>query len=270
MKKRIIIFSTILIILSLILLGFANWNTIKTDKVELSNENPIALKSQNLNKILNKRVPDLYYGVDARFAAVKKSDVHKATTIYDFLNEGEKQQIEHINSVKLILVENNQLSEKRAYGENEYLTDDQIKLLKSTDYFSHFTIRTDFKAKNKDTGKMEERFFGPHITVVPDKQASYVDGKDALIKYLKDGSKASMNVIKDEKLGSIKIAFIVTKDGTISNVEHDAMTTEYQSIDDTLIELIKNIPGKWIPAQNEQGEKMNQELVFTFGPRNGC
>ncbi len=48
------------------------------------------------------------------------------------------------------------------------------------------------------------------------------------------------------------------------------MTTGYPSIDERFITLIKKIPGKWIPAENSRGEKIEQELVFTFGPANGC
>ncbi|MCD2260047.1 hypothetical protein [Psychroserpens luteolus] len=269
MKRRVIIFSTILAIISLLVVSFTNSNTTNIDEAKSSDSNMFALESKNIKRVTNK-IPDLYYGVDTRFAAIKKSDVHNATTIYDFLNEGEKKQIAHINAVELIIVENNQLSEKRAYGENEYLTDAQIKLLKATEYFSHFTIRTEFKATNNETGKLEERFFGPHITVVPNKQAAYINGENALIKYLKDNSKEDMHVIKGDKLGAIKISFTITKEGIVSNVKHDAMTTGYPSIDKKLIQLIKNIPGQWTPAENTRGEKMDQELVFTFGPKNGC
>ena len=270
MKRHIIMFSTTLAILSLLIFGFNKWKVTNTDEAK-SLESKVSTSEYTIeNNAINKDIPDLYYGVDSRFAAVKISDVHNATTIYDFLNEGEKEQIAHISSVSLIMVENNQLSEKRADGKNQYLTDAQLKLLKSTVYFNHFTIRTEFKAKNKDTGKLEERFFGPHITVVPDQQATYVDGKGALIKYLKANSKAAMNVIKGDQLGAIKIAFIITKEGNVSSVKHDAMTTEYPSIDKKLIDLIKNIPGKWIPAQDSKGEKIEQEFVFTFGPANGC
>ena len=79
-----------------------------------------------------------------------------------------------------------------------------------------------------------------------------------------------MNVIKGDKLGAIKLSFIVTKEGTITQVKHDAMTTGYTSIDQKLMELIKNIPGEWTPAENANGEKMDYEFVFTFGPRDGC
>lgn len=265
MKRNIIIFSSTLTILSLLFFGFTNWNTTNIAEKK-SWDNEILSFDQNVKK----KTPDLYYGVDTRFAAVKKSDIHKATTIYAFLNEGEKQQIEKINSVKIVIIKDNRQSNIREYGDSDQLTEAQKKLIKSIDYFNHFTIRTEFKGINKETGQLEDRFFGPHITVVPDKQAVYNNGKDSLLNYLKDNSMESMNVIEGDDLGAIKISFIVTKEGTVSKVKHDAMTTGYSSIDEKLFELIKNIPGEWTPAENSKGEKMNYEFVFTFGPRNGC
>lgn len=270
MKKNIIIFGTTLAILSVLIIGFTSFNNSEIDEINSSNNKDLAFENQNNEYPKEKAIPDLYYGVDARFAPVTKTDIHNATTIYDFLNEGEKEQIAHINSVDVIIIKDNQQSEIRAYGTTDQLTDEQKKILRSTDYFSHFKIRTEFKAKNKETGKLEERFFGPHVTVVPEKQATYADGKEALIQYLKYNSKENMNIIKDEKLGAIKLSFIITKNGIVTDVKHDAMTTGYPSIDEKFMNLIKNIPGKWKPAENAKGEKIDQELVFTFGPRDGC
>lgn len=265
MKRNIIILSTVLAIVSLLFFSFKNWNTIHIDKSTSSNNSTLAF-DQNIRK----NIPDLYYGVDTRFAAIKKSDIDKATTIYDFLNEGEKQQIVEINSVKIVKIKDNRLSNFSEYGNNEQLTEAQKKLIRSTKYFNHFTVRTEFKGKNKETGKLEDRFFGPHITVVPNQQATYINGKDALLKYLKDNSIDDMTIIEGDKLGALKISFIITKKGKIANVKHDAMTTGYPSIDEKLMELIKNIPGEWTPAETSLGEKIDYEFVFTFGPKDGC
>ena len=270
MKKSVIILGISLAILSLLFFGIKNFNNIASNETKLSNTKSLVLENDNIEGPIDKVIPDLYYGVDTRFAAIKKTDVHQATTIYAFLNEGEKQQIAHINSVNIIIIKDNQQSDIQEYGTSAELTDAQIKLLKSTEYFSGFTIRTEFKEKNKETGKLEDKFFGPHITVVPDTQATYVNGKDALIKYLKNNSVEDMNIIKDDKLGAIKLSFIISKQGTVTDVKHDAMTTGYPSIDENFMELLKNMPGKWIPAENSIGEKIEQELVFTFGPTNGC
>ena len=94
MKKAIIISSRTLTILCVLFFGFTSCdNTIKTDEAKLSNSKDLAFESSNMELPINKNIPDLYYGVDTRFAAIKKSDIDKATTIYDFLNEGEAEQI---------------------------------------------------------------------------------------------------------------------------------------------------------------------------------
>lgn len=269
MKKRINILRTALAILSLLLFGCTKLITDKQQTtaavtIETAIENKVDF-GPHLTPL-----PDLYYGIDARFAAVKKSDILSATTIYDFLNEGEKDQIITLKSVNLVVIKDNQQSEIQEQGITDQLTAAQIKLLKSMDYFNHFTIRTEFRGKNMETGVIEDKFFGPHITVVPDQQANYVDGKEALLNYLKDHSRTDMNTITDNKINAIKISFIVDKQGEIKDVKHDAMSTGYPEIDKKFMKLIKNIPGKWTPAENSKGEKMEQELVFTFGPADGC
>lgn len=268
MKKSIIIFGITLAILSLLILGFTNWNNNETNVP--TNSKDLVLENLNIIGPNPKAIPDLYYGVDSRFAAVKKSEIAKATSIYDFLNAGEKEQIVNIKSVNLTVIKDNQLSELHELGTTDQLTKEQKKLLRSLDFFNHFTIRTEFKGKNMETGVIEDKFFGPHITIVPETQANYVDGKEALITYLKESSLDAMYAIKDDKINAVKFSFIITKEGKVTDVKHDAMTTGYPTIDDKFIELLKNIPGKWTPAENANGEKMEQELVFTFGPRDGC
>ena len=270
MKKRIIILGTTLASLSLLIIGFTNANYKATDGSTSLQNKTLALENKIFEGPIVNTIPDLYYDVDTRFAAIKKTDIDKATTIYDFLNEGEKQQIAHVNSVDIIIIKNNQQSDIREYGTSDQLTDAQLKLIRATPYFNHFKIKTVFKEKNTETGKLEERFFGPHITVVPETQATYINGKAALINYLKANSLNDMYVIQDNKLGAIKLSFKITKQGIVSDVKHDALTTGYKSIDEKFMTLIKNIPGKWTPAENSNGEKIEQELVFTFGPADGC
>lgn len=270
MKKNIITLGTTLTILSLLIVGFTKTNNNVTEGKRVLQSKNIALETKKFEGPRTNTIPNLHYGVDTRFAAVKKSDIDKATTIYNFLNDKEKQQIAEVISVDVIIIKNNQQSDMRAYGTSDLLTAAQLHLISSLDYFNGFTIRTEFKEKNTETGKLEDRFFGPHITVVPDHQATYIDGTDALITYLKDHSRNDMNVIQDNKLGAIQLSFKITKQGTVSDVKHDAMTTGYPSIDKKFMTLIKNIPGKWIPAKNSEGEKIEQELVFTFGPADGC
>ena len=269
MKKDAIMCFGKLTVLTLLIFCFTNCNnTTKTDEVNASNSDELALVNSNVE--LTNKIPDLYFGIDTQGTAIKKTDIDKATTIYDFLNEGEKQQIAHLNSVEIIIIKDGRRTDIREFGESDQLTNAQIKLLRSADLFTQFSIRTDFKAKNSKTGRLEERFFNPHLTIVPEKQVTYANGKEALINYFKDNSKYNINIIKTDSFNAVMLYFTVTKQGKISNVYQRQMSTGYPSIDKKFIDLIKNTPGNWIPAENTKGEKIDQELVFTFGPRDGC
>jgi len=104
----------------------------------------------------------------------------------------------------------------------------------------------------------------PHITIVPDKQAEYVRGKDALLSYLKENSLDETTMAEEGKLKPGKIRFTVTRDGKIDDVELIS-TSGYPRIDKTMIELIINMPGKWHPAENVNGGNEAEKLIFSFG-----
>ncbi|MEL7004496.1 MAG: hypothetical protein AAFN93_17445 [Bacteroidota bacterium] len=60
------------------------------------------------------------------------------------------------------------------------------------------------------------------------------------------------------------MSFTVTKNGTLENVRLTA-TSGYPSVDELMVELIDSLPAKRNPAENSEGEKVDQELVFFFG-----
>lgn len=110
--------------------------------------------------------------------------------------------------------------------------------------------------------------YTPFLAVVPEKQAEYEGGKDALMEYLKENSKEARGGIQMDELQPFKLLFTVTKKGTIENVKLDG-ASGYLSINNRMIELITKAPGKWKPAENPKGEKVDQELVISFG-LTGC
>lgn len=267
MKKDAIMFFGKLTLLTLLIFCFTSC---KNNEIEESTNDDLALVNSNIEPLNTNKIPDLSFGVDSRGAAIKKVDIDKATTIYDFLNEGEKQQIAHLNFTEIIIIKDGEQTDIREHGNSDQLTDAQIKLLRSAELFTQFSIKTVFKARHTETGKLEERFFNPYLTIVPEKQATYVNGKEALINYFKDNSKDNMHIIKGDNFNAVMLYFTVTKEGKISNVYQELMKTGYPSIDEKFMELIKNMPGEWTPAENTKGEPIDQELVFTFGPRDGC
>jgi len=106
------------------------------------------------------------------------------------------------------------------------------------------------------------------LAVDPEKQAEYEGGRDALMEYLKENSKEARGSMQMDELQSFKLVFTVTKKGTIANAKLDGLSG-YLAINNAMIEIITKTSGKWKPAENSKGEKVDQEQLVTFGPT-GC
>jgi hypothetical protein len=213
----------------------------------------------------NKIFEDFIYDVGPRFAPVKKETVATATSIDAFFSEAEIERMKTLSSVNIIMVIDDQQSNIRTKGNSFEFTEDQLKLLQSIKYSDSFLIKTEYQQINEATGKLEDNYSSPHLTVVPETQAEYVMGKDAIKYFLKENSKEARGVgVDPKKLKPAKLFFTVTKDETIENVRLDR-PSGYPELDEKMKELIGKAPGRWRSAKNAKGEKVDQELVVSFG-----
>ncbi len=258
MKKSILIIGTAFTTISLMAFGYLNTENTATQ----CSSQEIDSNEANIN---TEPAVTFFYDVDSRFmSTVTKEKLHSATSILDFLPKTQTDQVEVYQSVQVIILDDYHQTNQKATGKDEMLTTSQLNLLQTVDYSNNILIRADFQQKNNVTGELGHNYFTPHITIVPEKEAEYIYGKEQLINYLKTGSQEKINLLNPGKLQGGKLYFTVTKKGTIANVKLTA-TSGYPTIDDTMIELIKNNPGKWLPAENAKGEKVDQKLVFSFG-----
>lgn len=265
MKKRILIISIVLSTLVLLAFGFINWSDAQIERVKPLSSKDVAMDQPFAEDNNEGDLVEFFYDVDSRFMrTLTKEDLSKARSINDFLSEDMTQDVITYKSVSIIIIENDGQTEIKETGSSEILTTAQRKLLRDSDYSTNFFVRADYKQKNKDTGVLEDNYFTPYITIVPEKQAVYVDGKDALLAYLKENSKEKTAIVEENKLQPGKLFFTITKKGDVSNVTLGP-SSGYPSIDQTMLELITNAPGKWEAAENSKGEKVEQQLVFSFG-----
>ncbi len=243
MKKSISIFGIVLTALGLMAFSWLNWN--------------------NMDKQANS---DFYYNLGSKFGTtITKENLHKATSVLDIVpTVAEGWWKVSFQTVTVALLQDH--DEIIVFGNEKVLNDDQIRLLQSTEYSSNFYIKARGKDKHPDTGKIEDYTY--YFTVTPEKEAEYVDGQDALIAYLKDNCRKETYLAKEDSLERGMISFTVTKKGSITKVELLA-SSGYPVIDKTMVELITNAPGRWEPAADTEGKKIDQELVFSFG-RGGC
>ncbi len=242
MKKNILIFCAVLATFSLTAFGYMNWN------------------NDNLAEI------DMGYKVDSRFmTTITKEDLHKATSVLDIVPKvAEGWWKVSFQTVTVVVLQDG--NEIREVGEEKALNDTQIALLKSADYSTNFYIKARSKTKHPETGIIEDYTY--HFTIIPEKEAEFARGQDALVEYLTKNTQEYTANIEEDKLQFGQISFTVTKAGKIANVKLSG-TSGYPSVDEALVELVSNMPGKWRPAKNSKGEKIDQELMLFFG-RQGC
>lgn len=265
MKKRILIISITLSALALMAFGFINWSENETEMVKPLNSRDVAMDQPYTEDQSNLDIPEFFFGVDSRFGTtLTKEYLNSLRSINDILGTDLAKRIVTYKSVSVVILEDDKQTDIKEIGSSDVLTEAQRTLINELDYSANFLIRADFQQKNEKTGVLENNYATPHITIVPEKQAVYVDGKNVLLEYLKENSEKSRTNVQVDKLQPAKLYFTISKNGEIENVRLDR-TSNFPDIDKTMIELISNMPGEWQPAENSRGEKVAQELVFSFG-----
>ncbi len=268
MKKTIIFTSILLATFLLTAFGYMNWRNNTTDnKIESHTD---SYHDKTSNTVYNfiygaekQLEPDFFYDVDSRFLkTITKEDLHKAKSIHDIFLNGETKGIESFRDVNIVVLPRDE--ENVAKGDGNKLNSEQLKILQSVNYSADICIEAFSQRKNLETGKIEEQCFVYYITIVPEKESKFKDGQQALIQYLKKHSKEEVANVTKDKLKPGKVRFTITKDDEIKHVELES-TSGYSSIDDKMIKLIMSLTGEWEPAKNSTGEKVDQELVISFG-----
>ena len=206
------------------------------------------------------------YNIGSRYnATITKENLDRATSVGDILPEADWSAYP-IQRVKVSLLENN--SETSEFGSDLTLNDAQGVLLKSTGYSDNFRLTANCMGWNENSGITEMYDLNYFMTVVPEKEAKYTEGRDALIDYLKKNSAVAITGLLEEKLEAGRILFTVNTRGAVSNVRLSG-SSGYHSVDETMMELLIKAPGSWEPATNSKGEKVEQVLMFSFG-KLGC
>ncbi|WAC02471.1 hypothetical protein N7U66_01805 [Lacinutrix neustonica] len=171
-----------------------------------------------------------------------------------------------LKSVAVVAIKDDKTFNQQELGYTTDLTPKQLALLKTPNATLDFYIRIAFTAINLQTGQIEDTFDSPHYSVVRDTQATYANGKKALLAFLRTRGQEAVIIEKVEarKLQPAKLHFTVTKHGTLDHIRLDR-SSNYPKIDQLMIDLIQQTPDHWIPAKNIKGEQVNQELVVSFG-----
>ena len=204
---------------------------------------------------------EFVYDVNSRYmTTITKDKLFNASSVLDIVPEDANWTNIPFETVSITVLNGN--DEVREIGDKKELNEAQIKLLKSTDYSTDFYIKARGRNLRTEAGMMEDYVY--YVTIVPEKEAEYIGGHDAFIAYLQENSKELIKNLEKNLLHPGKVEFTITKEGAIREIKLIS-SSGYLTIDSKMIELIKNAPGKWKPAENSEGEKVNQKLVFSYG-----
>jgi hypothetical protein len=279
MKKQLLIFSTLAFAAGLTAFGFitdgdfnhpTSQSFCKPIEIEENTDGNTSCQATfastfSITEIVEPAtLTDFYYDFGSRFSPISKEDLSKAREVSDFIDENEIKNYGGVLSTTLIVMENDVRTDKRVSGKGEKLSKEQLKMIRSMDYSSNFLLRAVFRTENAQAESNGENLFYPHRTIVPESQAMYEGGKDGLLDYLRKQNEKNIYDLDEKKLQPAKLSFTVTKHGTVEDAALDR-TSGYSKIDEAMISLINNLPGKWEPAQNANGEKVDQILVVSFG-----
>lgn len=264
MKRNVILLSTGLLSIGFLAFGFTKWNKTTTEKCQIVKEQKAFSNYYFKSDKSDKDFTDFFYDFGPRFQmTISKSELNKALTVADILPSDDLKNITRYKSVNVVIIKNDEQTDIHAKGFSEKFTESQLKLFRSMDYSTNFLLRTDFESNSNET-REDFNFITPHMTVVPEKQAKYIEGKKAFLNFISVTNKKNTLNLDEKKLQPAKLYFTINKNGKVENINLDR-SCGYSNIDIDMIEIITNSDGKWMPAENAEGENVPQVLVLSYG-----
>lgn len=210
--------------------------------------------------IKNEVFEDFIYEIGTRFMPIKKSVVINAKKLKDVYDIETLNSMKTLQAVRLLKVVNDRQQDLNLAGTTATFTTEQLNYLQTLDYGDNIVFRTEF-IDNYSGGY---NYSTPHHTIVPDVQAKYSEGFNALKTYFKNETETVRQDVDPKQLKAGKLYFTVTKTGEIENIHLDH-SSNYPKVDKQIIKLMKDLPGTWTPAKDENGNTVDQELVISFG-----
>lgn len=263
MKKNAIIISFVLITLSLTAYGLLNGeNPEPAETHNLNYEYPVQVISED------KSYPNIFYGIGPRFNGITKTEIDQLETFDDYIGEEHASRIMSYKSMSVILLDDNQRTNERITCQSGNFNSQQKEFMNNLDYSTNFMIWADYVEKNQENGVSEDAYWTPHFTVIPEKQAMYITGEDALLDFVRSKSYEFVISLDQAALKPAKLYITISDEGIITNTQLKA-SSGFPELDAKMDELIRNLPDNWTPAEDRFGEKIEQTLVFSYG-KLGC
>ncbi len=260
MKNKMVVISCLLILFNVAACNVINENTVaRNEEVFTEIE-----ADQHLVTVANNIDSEFIFDIGPRFQEIKMKEILALRSFNDLIDDAFAERIVSYKNMSVIIIKEDKESADREMSSTEIFTQAQLNLLKSSPFSTNLMIKANFMENNKDSGRFQQNYHSPYLTIVPEIQAQFKGDLATLKKYLNDNTVALRANIDPAKYQAAKLYFTITEHGTVENIYLDR-SSGYIELDLKMIDLITKTQDEWIPAVNMEGQHVNQVLVVSFG-----
>lgn len=193
--------------------------------------------------------------------SIKKDQLRQASTLKDIRANYPSSWITEYTAVDIKCIQNGVTTQ--ASGMNDTLSHAQRQLLISAEIGADLLFEIFHLYRNPVTGNTELREVQFSYSIIPQSEAVFYGGEEALNAFLKEKAIQKIPKATGQTFDQAIISFTVNEKGSVH-----AITVEKSSgdskVDKVLVNALNKMPN-WKPAENEEGVKVKQTFQFTVG-----
>lgn len=196
--------------------------------------------------------------------SINKTNLLGANRIDDLIRDYPSSWIKNYDAVWIKELGGNNIS---LMSESNELSNEQKKVLSKAAIGTIFDVVIDYHSSDNKLNEVEYHRLNVALTLVPEKEAEYSAGYDALMSYFEENSREIYERMEVKKFASVAIRFSINENGLVEDVEQNG-ESGYNEIDQHIIALVNSMPA-WIPAEDAKGKRVKQTFELIYG-RPGC
>jgi len=219
----------------------------------------------SIAQVVNYAEPiEFYFGLGSRFTPISKEEIVRYTEVKNFLGEEEFKRQTQVEATALIVIQNEKQTDIRYSGDSELLSKEQLSALRNATYGSNFCLKTFFVPRSDEQKDRGYHIYNPHFTISPHKRAEFALGDQAIFDYLRAAIKEDLTDYSENDLSPAMLYFTISEYGALESYRLEG-SCGAEILDQKIMDALIALPNKWSPAENENGERLTQELVLSYG-----
>ncbi|MCB0396618.1 MAG: energy transducer TonB [Flavobacteriales bacterium] len=214
--------------------------------------------------------PDMQYEIYGNaFQRAKMEKLANAATLSDIFPNFPASWIEEYINVELAVMIDGELT--KVTGTNDTLNPEQKSILKKLDPGTLIMMDADYRRTNAVTGVLEPGHMHHRTFAVPETEASYPGGPEAMAKYFSDACTWPIAAQMDPSFKESVVQFTIDEKGNVTDVRL-LWSSGNTLADGCLFETVSRMP-VWTPARNSKDKKMKQTIsvrIYNAAQTSGC